>query len=129
MRKKDDQLDRRIDNSPTEKKLLQYSRRKFKSKQRCFPVASVTEIPEADIIDSKFNNFTLDGGNQEYQFICKSNNEEVALSPASLVNQSTLASTRKRSLKEVCDVQRELYSSADLHNTVILDAEGDMLKD
>ncbi|XP_027365525.1 probable lysine-specific demethylase ELF6 [Abrus precatorius] len=40
-RKKDDQLEGRIDGSTAEKKLIQYSRRKFKSKQSCFSVASM----------------------------------------------------------------------------------------
>jgi len=39
-RKKDDQLQERIDGSTAEKKLLQYSRRKFKPKQSCFSVTS-----------------------------------------------------------------------------------------
>ncbi|TKY51603.1 lysine-specific demethylase ELF6 [Spatholobus suberectus] len=46
-RKKDDQLNGRIDDSTAEKKLIQYSRRKFKLKQRCLPVASmVSEFQE-----------------------------------------------------------------------------------
>ncbi|XP_020229657.1 probable lysine-specific demethylase ELF6 [Cajanus cajan] len=40
-RKNGDRLDGRIDDSTSEKKLIQYSRRKFKSKQRCFPVVSM----------------------------------------------------------------------------------------
>ncbi|XP_061347014.1 lysine-specific demethylase ELF6 [Gastrolobium bilobum] len=40
-RKKDDQLEGRTDGSTTKKKLIQYSRRKFKSKQSCFSVASM----------------------------------------------------------------------------------------
>lgn len=39
-RKKDDQLQERIDGSTAEKKLLQYSRRKFKPKESCFSVAN-----------------------------------------------------------------------------------------
>nr|XP_027189002.1 probable lysine-specific demethylase ELF6 isoform X2 [Cicer arietinum] len=38
--KKDDQLQGRVDDSTDKKKLIQYSRRKFKSKQSCFSVAS-----------------------------------------------------------------------------------------
>ncbi|KAJ1403106.1 Zinc finger C2H2-type [Sesbania bispinosa] len=41
LRKKDDQLERRIDCSNAGKKLIQYSRRKFKSKQSCSSVASM----------------------------------------------------------------------------------------
>ncbi|KAG4983951.1 hypothetical protein JHK87_028700 [Glycine soja] len=131
----------------------------------------ISEITEAIIIDSRCNSLTLNGeGHQEYQSTCKSNNEEAALSPASLVNQSTLASVvgsfgspnnnytaekisspiflektteeeidslserdkepliddrpiSEHTLKEVCEVQRELYASADLHNTIVLDCE------
>lgn len=46
-RKKGDQLEGRIDGSTAKKKLIQYSRRKFKSKQSCFSVAStVHEKPK-----------------------------------------------------------------------------------
>ncbi|KAL2601543.1 hypothetical protein AAZX31_10G198000 [Glycine max] len=131
----------------------------------------ISEITEAIIIDSRCNSLILNGeGHQEYQSTCKSNNEEAALSPASLVNQSTLASVvgsfgspnnnytaekisspiflektteeeidslserdkepliddrpiSEHTLKEVCEVQRELYASADLHNTIVLDYE------
>ncbi|XP_047180623.1 probable lysine-specific demethylase ELF6 [Vigna umbellata] len=52
-----------------------------------------TEIAEAVIIDSHCNRLTLDDqGHQEYQSNYKSNNEEAAVSTASMVNQSTLAS-------------------------------------
>ncbi|WVY97939.1 hypothetical protein V8G54_030090 [Vigna mungo] len=52
-----------------------------------------TEIAEAVIIDSHCNRLTLDyQGHQEYQSNYKSNNEEAAVSTASMVNQSTLAS-------------------------------------
>lgn len=40
-RKKDDQLEGRIDGSTAKKKLIQYSRRKFKSKQSCSSGASM----------------------------------------------------------------------------------------
>ena len=40
-KKKDDQLEGRIDGSGAKKKLIQYSRRKFKSKQNCFSGASM----------------------------------------------------------------------------------------
>nr|KYP53072.1 Lysine-specific demethylase lid [Cajanus cajan] len=177
-RKNGDRLDGRIDDSTSEKKLIQYSRRKFKSKQRCFPVVSMacdfqekskivsaissgdhyncvskngleaenfrsdctlsfshskmhcntsvseirrkesqdcqdkkysssltnatdrniemirkTENTEAVITRSECNSLSLyDEVHQEYQSTCKSNNDEAALSPASLVNHSTLAS-------------------------------------
>ncbi|XP_027934445.1 probable lysine-specific demethylase ELF6 [Vigna unguiculata] len=52
-----------------------------------------TEIAEAVIIDSHCNRLTLDDqGHQEYQSTNKSNNEEAAVSTASMVNQSTLTS-------------------------------------
>eukprot|EP00256_Glycine_max_P059632 XP_014628228.1 probable lysine-specific demethylase ELF6 isoform X2 [Glycine max] len=130
-----------------------------------------SEITEAVIIDSKCDSLTLNGeGHQEYQSTCKSNNVEAALSPASLVNHSTLASVvgsfespnnnytaekissliflekateeeidslserdkepliddrqiSEHTPKEVCEVRRELYASADLHSTVVLDSE------
>ncbi|KAL2324820.1 hypothetical protein Fmac_023878 [Flemingia macrophylla] len=130
-----------------------------------------TENTEAVIVRRECNSLNLDEeGHQEYQAICKSNNDGVALSPTSLVNHSTLAlaegsfespnknntserisnpifletgteeeidslserdkepltdaqSISEHTPKVVCEVQRELYASADLRNNIILDAE------
>ncbi|ESW15723.1 hypothetical protein PHAVU_007G096500 [Phaseolus vulgaris] len=130
-----------------------------------------TEIEEAVMIDSNCNRLILDDeGHQEYQSTYKSNKEEAALSTASMVNQSTLASMdgnvespnnnyiservgnpiflertteeeidsicetdkepridggpiSEHTPNEVCEVGREFYASADLHNNGILDGE------
>lgn len=65
-RMKDDQLQERIDGSTAEKKLLQYSRRKFKPKQSCFSVAStVCESHE------KSKNVSAVLSAEHYKFVSK----------------------------------------------------------